>query len=30
MIALPGMEELTQQIQGTFANMGNGQKKSRR
>ncbi len=30
MIAPPGMEELTQQIQGMFANMGNGQKKSRK
>ena len=30
MIAPPGMEELTQQIQGMFANMGNGQKKSDR
>ena len=26
----PGMEELTQQIQGMFANMGGGRKKSRR
>ena len=30
MIAPPGMEELTQQIQGMFANLGNGQKKSRK
>ncbi|AQR66196.1 HslU--HslV peptidase ATPase subunit [Aquaspirillum sp. LM1] len=30
MIAPPGMEELTQQIQGMFANLGNSQKKSRK
>lgn len=30
MFAPPGMEDLTQQIQGMFSNMGSGKKKSRR